>query len=61
MPEAGCQRIATTFNRLHQSRRGMTVGKTVVADTIPPHGEEILRLRRELKHRWPRTLARNVI
>lgn len=61
MPEAGCRRVAETFNRLHQSRKGMTVGKTFVADTIRQHGEELLRLRREIKHRQPRPLARNVI
>lgn len=61
MPEAGCRRIAGTFNRLHWSRRKMTVGKTFVATALKVHGEEIVRLRREIKHRQPRPLARNVL
>ncbi len=61
MPQAGCRRIALTFNRLHQERRGITVGKTFVAKALRENGEEILRLRREIKHRRPRNIARNVI
>ncbi len=63
MPEAGCRRIAHTFNRLHQhqSPRTMTVGKTFVAGVLRNHGEEILRMRREIKHRKPRPLRRNVV
>jgi transposase InsO family protein len=61
MPAAGCRRIADTFNRLHADRRSMRVGKTFVADTLRGQGEEILRLRRELKHRQPRALAPNVV
>jgi transposase InsO family protein len=36
------------------------VGKTYVSDAIRENLEEILRLRRELKHRKPRPLPRNV-
>jgi len=61
MPEAGCRRIAHTFNRLHQNRRAMTVGKTFVAGVLRNRGEEVLRIRREIKHRTPRPLRRNVI
>ncbi len=61
MPEAGCRRIAQAFNRLHRDRRGMTVGKTFVADTLRDHGEELLRLRRQIKHPRPRRLARNIV
>ena len=61
MPGAGCRRIAHTFNRLHQDRRDVTVGKTFVAGVLRHRGEEVLRLRREIKHRRPRALDRNVI
>jgi len=39
----------------------MTVGKTSVASALRDNGETVLRLRREIKHRWPHPLARNVI
>jgi len=61
MPEAGCRTIALTFNRLYRESRGMTVGKTFVAEELRANGETVLRLRREIKHRWPRPLGRNVI
>ncbi len=61
MPGAGCRRIAHTFNRLHEGRRDVTVGKTFVAGVLRGRGEEVLRLRRDIKHRKPRLLARNVI
>jgi len=61
MPQAGCRRIALTFNRLYRVRRGMTVGKTFVAGALRDNGQTVLRLRREIKHRRPRPLARNVI
>ncbi len=61
MPEAGCRRIAQTFNRLHRDRRDMSVGKTFVAGVLRDRGEELLRLRREIKHQRPRPVPRNVI
>ena len=61
MPNAGCRTIAVTFNHLHGERRQMTVGKTFVADTLRSHGEEILRLRRELRRRRPRRFATGVL
>jgi transposase InsO family protein len=61
MPGAGCRRIAHTFNRLSQDRRDVTVGKTFVAGVLRHRGEEVLRLRREIKHRQPRSLPRNLV
>ena len=61
MPEAGCRWIAHTFNRLHQGRRSMTVGKTFVANVLRDRSEEVLHIRREIKHHEPRPLPRNVI
>jgi putative transposase len=59
MPKDGCRVVALAFNFLHGRRE--TVGKTYVANTLRRHAEEVLRLRRELKHRKPRPLPRNVI
>lgn len=59
MPQAGCRTIAHTFNRRWQSRRQMTVSKTYVADTCRKHEYEILRVRRNLKHRVPYPMPRN--
>jgi transposase InsO family protein len=58
MPDSGCRKIAITFNWMH-ARRGMTIGKTFVASHIRRSQHEIVRLRRELKHKRPRPLPRN--
>ena len=61
MPDVGCRTIAHCFNRRFAARRGMTVGKTFVADTIRRNQYAILRARRRLKHRVPRPVPRNLI
>lgn len=57
----GCRKVAETFNRLHQHKRKMTVGKTYVYETIKKHRYEIQVLRRKIKHRKPRLLPKNLI
>jgi transposase InsO family protein len=57
----GCRKIAATFNHLHRERHGMTVGKSFVAQVIRSSQLEIVRRRRELKHRMPRRLAKNLV
>lgn len=58
MPQAGCRRIAHTFNRLH-ARRGACVSKSFVAGLVRQHRHEIESLRRHLKHRVPQNEACN--
>jgi transposase InsO family protein len=60
MPASGCRKIAITFNHLHQHRRGVSVGKSYVANVLRDSQEEVLRLHTELKHRRPRRLSRNL-
>jgi transposase InsO family protein len=60
-PYSGCRAIALVFNQLWEVRRGMTIGKTFVAQVINANQEAILCKRRELKHRKPRPLPRNLI
>jgi transposase InsO family protein len=60
MPHHGCGAIAMVFNQLWEDRRGMTIGKTFVAEVIRSSQEAILRKRREVKHRKPRLLPRNL-
>ena len=64
-PNDGCRKIAAAFNRrfeLHWSAAlRMTVGRSFVYGKIKAYGLEIIRLRRELKHRVPRPLPRNLI
>ena len=50
MPDHGCRAIAAAFNHL-QTRRKMTVGKSFVADVVRRHRLDIVRRRRERKHR----------
>jgi len=61
MPDAGCRRIADTFNRLHAARHATTVGKTWVGETVRKRSLEIARRRAELKHRVPRSMPANHI
>ena len=65
MPHDGCRKIADAFNRrfaLHWSAAlRMRVGRSFVYEKVKAYGLEIIRLRRELKHRVPRPLPRNLI
>jgi hypothetical protein len=51
-PELGCRMIAEVFNRQF-AERGVSVGKTHVADVLRRSRSDIARLRRTLKHRVP--------
>jgi transposase InsO family protein len=61
MPEAGCRTIAHRFNRRFRVTRGMTVGKTYVADTVCRQQYLILEARQKPTHRIPRPVPRNLI
>ncbi len=61
MPEAGCRRIADSFNRRFQSKKQMTVGKTYVGYTIRRHQYEIQVVRKKIKHMRPKPVPRNLI
>lgn len=65
MPDAGCRRIADSFNRRFarhaEERRRATVGKSFVAETIRAHRHEIDVARRNIKHRMPPALPRNLV
>jgi len=58
--DVGCRKIADTFNHLH-AHRGETVGHSFVAMLVKSEAEKVLRLRREIKHRKPGRLPRNLI
>jgi transposase InsO family protein len=60
LPDHGCRKIAHVFNHQHH-RRGQSVGKTFVASVLRGREEEILRLRREIKHRKPKPMPKNQI
>jgi transposase InsO family protein len=59
MADAGCRRIADTFNRLHAARHRMTVSKTWVAVAVRKHRLEIEARRREWKRRIPSPMPAN--
>jgi putative transposase len=50
MPEAGCRKVADTFNRLH-AHEDMTVGKTYVSSVIRKYRYEIKAQRRKVRNR----------
>jgi transposase InsO family protein len=58
--DVGCRKIASSFNHLH-AHRGETVGHSFVATLVQSEAEEILRLRREIKHRKPGRLPSHLI
>jgi len=60
MPQAGCRCIAHTFNRLYESQ-GMTVSKSYVNCIIRNHQYEIQVLRRNMKHKRPKSVPHNLI
>lgn len=57
-PELGCRTLAEVFNRRFAAR-GMSVGKSHVANVLRQATVEILRMRQEGKHRVPRALPIN--
>ena len=60
MADAGCRRIADTFNRMHGARHAMTVSKTWVAATVRTRRLEIEERRREWKRRVPKPMQANL-
>ena len=61
MPNEGGRKIAEHFNRIHAIKNNMTVGKTYVYETLKKHQYEILVLKRNIKHRRPKSLPKNKI
>lgn len=59
MSEAGCRRIADTFNRMHVATRGMLVSKTWVAVLLRTRRLEVEKLRRAWKRRIPPDMPAN--
>ena len=56
-----CYKLAATFNQLYAAEHGITVGKTLVAETVRAHAYEIGQLRKRWKRQRPRPLPRNTI
>lgn len=61
LPDHGCRKIATTFNRIHVEKSGMTVSKSYCANQIKKHQYDIQVLRRQIKHKKPKPIANNII
>jgi transposase InsO family protein len=61
MPNAGCRRIAGSFNRRFAAKRRMTVGKSFVAEVIRRHRYDIGVARRRIKNARPRRVPKNLI
>ncbi len=56
--QAGCRKVAQTFNRLHGHRE--TVGKSFVNQIIQKNQFEIMVTRRKIKNKLPRRIAVNL-
>ncbi|MBI3754825.1 MAG: DDE-type integrase/transposase/recombinase [Deltaproteobacteria bacterium] len=61
MREAGCRTIAHTFNRIYAESKQMTVSKTFVNEVVRKHKYEIQIVRRKIRNRIPRDVARNLV
>ena len=61
MPQAGCRRIADSFNRRFAAKRRTTVGKTFVAELVRQFRYEIDVVRRQIKNTRPRPVPRNLV
>lgn len=54
-----CHKLAATCNRMHAASRGVSVGKTWMAEVVRAHHYEIAQLRQRYKRRVPPPLCRN--
>ena len=61
MPGTSCRTLANSFNRRYSVSRGITVGRTFVSYTVLRYRYEIEMLRRDLKHRVPPALPKNLV
>jgi transposase InsO family protein len=61
MQDAGCRQVADIFNRRFAAEKGMTVGKTYVHKILCEYMAEVLRLRKQWKHRIPRYMSVNAV
>ena len=61
MPEAGCRRIADSFNRRFAAKRRTTVGKTFVSELLREHRYEVESFRRQIKNARPRSVPKNLV
>ncbi|MBL1275919.1 MAG: transposase family protein [Ectothiorhodospiraceae bacterium] len=59
MPDGSCRKIAAIFNRRFENHRQMRVGRTYVSTVIRKHHYEIQVLRKKIKHRRPKPIAKN--
>ncbi|MBI3045914.1 MAG: transposase family protein [Betaproteobacteria bacterium] len=61
MPQAGCRRIADSFNRRFAAKRKITVGKTFVCELIRRHRYEIEIVRRQIENAKPKPVPKNLV
>src|SRR5258706_1600408 len=61
MPEAGCRRIADSFNRRFAAKKRITVGKTFVSEFLRERCYEVESLRRQIKNARPRPVPKNLV
>lgn len=59
LPDAGCRRIALTFNRIHAVERQVSVSKSFVATVVRLRRYDVARLRCNWKRRIPHPVAVN--
>ncbi len=60
LTNAGGRTVAAVFNR-HFAHRDVAVGKTYVSDKIREHQYQLQNLRRDLKHKPPRCVPRQLV
>ncbi len=59
--QAGCRKIADTFNRLHAAKSACSIGKTFVAECIKANQYALACLRQEMHRQLPRPVSVNAV
>ena len=60
LPNDGCRKIANHFNRQY-AHQNISISKSYVYRIIKEYNQEILKLRKKLKHHIPKKLPKNLI
>jgi len=61
MPTLGCRKLADSFNRRFAKTKQITVGKTYVNGIVQQHQHEIQVIRKNIKHRRPSPVPKNLV
>jgi len=59
LPRYGCRKIATHFNRLYADKN-ISISKSYVYNIFKEYGYEIIKQRKEMRHKVPKPMPKNI-